>query len=142
MTGAFVLAPAFATTTIRIGTLALCEARLQLDARWPWIILLPLQPHLREIEDLPVQDRHRLMDEATAAGWAVRSIGQALLHPVEKLNVAALGNVTPQLHVHVIGRRRDDDAWPDPVWGKGAPEPYSEAALALALSTARESLGV
>ena len=54
------------------------------------------------------------------AGWAVRArSAKPCCVPVEKLNIAALGNVTPQLHVHIIGRRRDDAAWPDPVWGKG-----------------------
>jgi diadenosine tetraphosphate (Ap4A) HIT family hydrolase len=61
---------------------------------------------------------------------------------VEKLNVAALGNVTPQLHVHVIGRRRDDAAWPSPVWGVGSPQPYSGAALAAVLAAARGGLGL
>jgi diadenosine tetraphosphate (Ap4A) HIT family hydrolase len=138
----FALDPAFETSTLLIGRLALCEARLQRDARWPWIILLPRRAGLREIEDLSPDERHSLMDEAMAAGRAVRSIGEALLRPVEKLNLAALGNVTPQLHVHVIGRRRDDAAWPDPVWGKGAAEPYTDLALALALTAARETLGV
>ncbi len=138
----FTLDPAFETTTALIGALPLCGARLQLDARWPWIILLPRMAGLREIEDLRPTERAVLMEETMATGWAVRAVGQALLRPVEKLNIAALGNVTPQLHLHVIGRRRDDAAWPDPVWGKGAAERYSESALALAISTARAALRV
>ena len=59
-----------------------------------------------------------------------------------KLNLAALGNVTPQLHVHVIGRRRDDEAWPAPVWGVGAPRPYSNGALLVAQTAARDALGL
>ena len=138
----FILDPAFVATTARIGSLELCEARLQRDARWPWIILLPRRPGLSEIEELEAAERALLMEEATAAGWAVRAVGEALLRPVEKLNIAALGNVTPQLHIHIIGRRRDDPAWPNPVWGRGEAELYSDSALALAISTARESLGV
>jgi diadenosine tetraphosphate (Ap4A) HIT family hydrolase len=61
---------------------------------------------------------------------------------VEKLNVGALGNVTPQLHVHVVGRRADDGAWPGPVWGFGAAEPYPPGVLALALAAARQALRV
>ena len=73
---------------------------------------------------------------------AVRAMGQAALRPVTKLNVAALGNVTPQLHVHVIGRRPDDAAWPKPVWGVGEAQSYSDSGLMLAVAIARDALGL
>jgi len=117
----FVLDPAFKATSIFVTDLALSQARLQADARWPWIVLVPRAPGLREIEDLPAQDRAPLMEEAIAAGAAVRAVGEALGRPVQKLNVGALGNVTPQLHVHVIGRFTDDPAWPRPIWGVQKP---------------------
>ena len=69
-------------------------------------------------------------------------MGEALGRPVEKLNVGALGNVTPQLHVHVVGRRADDPAWPDPVWGRGPAAAHEAEALARALSAARAALGL
>ena len=130
----------FEPTSAAVGDLDLCTVRLQADARWPWLILVPRRPGVSEIDQLGPADRARLMDEQVLAMGAVRALGEALLRPVGKLNVAALGNVTPQLHVHVIGRRSDDAAWPSPVWGVGSAQPYSDTALMVALSAAREAL--
>ncbi len=126
----FILDPAFETGSAALIDLPLCAARLQLDARFPWIVLIPRRPGARELEDLSVADRAALMTEIVSAGVAVRAMGLALGRPVAKLNVGALGNITPQLHVHVVGRRPDDSAWPGPVWGIGDSASYDEAALA------------
>jgi diadenosine tetraphosphate (Ap4A) HIT family hydrolase len=134
--------PAFLATSEALGDLALCHARLQADARFPWIVLIPRLSRARELEDLTPRQRILLMDEILAAGQAVRALGEALGRPVAKLNVGQLGNVTAQLHVHVVGRRRDDPAWPGPVWGFGAAEAYAPADLARALATAKETLGL
>ena len=123
-----------------LAELELCHARLQLDARWPWIVLIPRRPDLTELEQLAAPDRLQLFEEMAAAGAAVRAIGAALGTAVDKLNVAALGNVVPQLHVHVLGRRRDDPAWPGPVWGFGQPEPYTAADLERAKAAAAPAL--
>jgi diadenosine tetraphosphate (Ap4A) HIT family hydrolase len=135
---------AVATDILRISepvaSLALCEARLMNDARWPWLILVPRRPGAREIEHLTPADRVLLIEEAMLAGAAVRAIGSALGRTVEKLNLGALGNVTPQLHLHVIGRRADDPAWPGPAWGAGEPVPYDAVALARALEAATLAL--
>lgn len=136
----FVLDPAFQATSVLVADLPLCQARLQADARWPWLVLIPRAADLREIEDLEPDARAMLLDEILAAGRAVRTLGAVLGRPVEKLNVGALGNVTPQLHVHVVGRRSDDAAWPGPVWGVGGVEPYGDDRLAAALAAAREAL--
>src|SRR5258707_1898656 len=138
----FALDPAFEASSMALARLALCDARLQADARWPWIVLIPRRAALLELEDLELDDRGLLLDEIVLAGAAVRAIGAALRRPVEKLNVGALGNVTPQLHVHVVGRRSDDAAWPGPVWGHGAAVAYSAETLAIALDAARRSLGL
>lgn len=138
----FRLDPAFVATSAALGDLPLCAARLQLDARYPWIVLIPRQPGLREIEDLSPADRIALMDEIVLAGGAVRAVGAALGLAVDKLNVGALGNVTPQLHVHVIGRRVDDPAWPGPVWGHSPAAPFDPAALEAAVAAARSALGL
>jgi diadenosine tetraphosphate (Ap4A) HIT family hydrolase len=132
----FAVSPDFLSTSEPIASLKLCDARLQADARFPWVVLIPRRAGARELEHLANGDRARLMDEIVAAGAAVRAIGAALGRPVEKLNVAALGNVTPQLHVHVIGRRRDDVAWPNPVWGWGQTRPYDAATQEAALQAA------
>jgi diadenosine tetraphosphate (Ap4A) HIT family hydrolase len=135
----FEISPAFLTTSEPLVSLGLCEVRLQADARWPWLVLIPRRPGAREIEDLPAAERALLIEEAVAAGAAVRAMGAALGRPVEKLNLGALGNVTPQLHVHVVGRRADDPAWPGPVWGVGVAEPYAPAALETVRAAALKS---
>jgi len=138
----FALDPAFVATSQALGDLRLCEARLQRDARYPWIVLIPRQPGLREIEDLSLADRIALMDEIVLAGDAVRAVGAALGLAVDKLNLGALGNVTPQLHVHVLGRRIADPAWPGPVWGHSAAEAFAPAALEAAVAAARAALSL
>ncbi len=121
-------------------SLGLCEARLQDDARWPWIVLIPRRQGAREIEHLNAVDRSQLMEEQVAAGAAVRAMGSAVGRAVEKLNMAALGNVTPQLHVHVVGRRSDDVAWPGPVWGFGQARAYGAEDLERSRSVAIDTL--
>ncbi|RAK67464.1 HIT domain-containing protein [Phenylobacterium kunshanense] len=138
----FELHPAFPPTSEAVGELALCHVRLQADARYPWLVLIPRIAGLRELEDLSPEDRSRLMEEVVLAGAAVRALGEAQGRAVEKLNIGALGNVTPQLHVHVVGRRSDDSAWPGPVWGVGTAEPPADDALAAALAVARRALGI
>jgi diadenosine tetraphosphate (Ap4A) HIT family hydrolase len=139
----FDLDPAFVATSEALGDLALCHARLQLDARFPWIVLVPrTETPARELEDLHPDQRRLLMDEILSAGQAVRLIGEALDRLAPKLNVGQLGNVTPQLHVHVVGRRPGDAAWPGPVWGCGTAEAYSEDELLSAIDVARQALGL
>jgi diadenosine tetraphosphate (Ap4A) HIT family hydrolase len=138
----FILDPAFEATSARVGKLTLCEVRLQTDARWPWLVLIPQKPGLREIEDLDAAARGVLIEEAVSAGEAVRAVGAVLGLPVEKLNLGALGNVTPQLHLHLVGRRAGDPAWPGPVWGVGTAVVYEAETLAMAVAAARASLGL
>ena len=138
----FEIDPAFVATSEPLGDLALSHVRLQSDARFPWIVLLPRRAKARELEDLEPGERDVLMDEILQAGAAARAVAEIMGRPATKLNVAQLGNVTPQLHVHVIGRRADDAAWPAPVWGFGVAEPYAPAALTAALTAARTALGL
>lgn len=138
----FELHPAFPPTSHTLGDLALCHVRLQADARFAWLVLIPRISGAVELEDLSANDHAELMGEIVTAGAAVRAVGEALGRPVQKLNVGQLGNVTPQLHVHVVGRRADDPAWPGPVWGAGAAEPYAEDRLAVAMAAARTALGI
>ena len=138
----FVPDPAFVATAAELGELPLCHARLQLDARYPWVVLIPRVAGARELEDLSSADRARLIEETVLAGSAVRAVADVLGLPVDKLNVGALGNVTPQLHVHVLGRRVGDPAWPGPVWGHSPSEAYEVAILARAVAAARGVLGI
>ncbi len=121
--------PAFQAGSVFAVDWPLCHVRLQDDARFPWLILIPRVSGATEIEQLSAADRAVLMDEIVRAGAVVRALGEAAGRPIDKLNVAALGNVTAQLHVHVVGRRRDDPLWPDPVWGRGGGEPHQPEEL-------------
>lgn len=114
--------PAFEAGSVAAAEWPLCHVRLQDDARFPWLILIPRVEGAVELADLSAEQRAALMEETVRAGDLVRRLG-----PVEKLNVGAIGNVTSQLHVHVVGRRRDDGLWPDPVWGRGPAGPYDPA---------------
>ena len=115
----FVLHPQLAADTAHVASLALCEVRLMEDARYPWLILVPRRDGLRDLIDLDEADQATLIREIAAASRALRDAFDP-----HKLNVAALGNQVAQLHVHVIARRTDDAAWPNPVWGRGPAQPY------------------
>lgn len=118
------LDPRLADDTHPVAVLELCELRLMDDANYPWLVLVPRVPGAVELLELDAARRHRLTDEIDLAGRTLR----ALFRP-HKLNVAALGNLVPQLHVHVIARYREDPAWPAPVWGRVAARPYPPEAL-------------
>lgn len=123
-TPSFTLDPRLAGDTHRIADLALSRLLLMDDARYGWLILVPRRPGLRELGDLPRADQHQLLDEIETARTALAALGA-----YDKLNLGALGNIVEQLHVHVIARRRGDDAWPDPVWGHGTRRAHAPAAL-------------
>jgi len=116
----FLLHPQLLADTHPVCELTLCSVRLMDDARFPWLILVPRQPFLRELVDLSADDQVTLLREINRASRVLQR-----LYRTDKLNVGALGNLVPQLHVHVISRRIDDDAWPRPVWGVGQAEPYA-----------------
>lgn len=116
--------PAFEAGSIAAADWPLCHVRLQDDARFPWLILIPRVTDAVEVDDLTAPQRQVLMEEQVRAGMLIRDLAQALDRPVDKLNIAAIGNVTAQLHVHVVGRRRDDGLWPDPVWGRAGARPW------------------
>ncbi len=120
----FTLHPTLARDTVEVARLPLCRALLMNDRRFPWLILVPEREAVREIHELSPADRAVLIEEIARASEAL----DRLFHP-DKLNVGALGNVVPQLHVHVVARTAGDPAWPGPVWGSGAAVPYSEDEL-------------
>ena len=132
----FQIDPRLVADSAPLAALKLCQARLFGDARWPWVVLIPRKPGAHEIEHLAAADRVQLMEEIVAAGSAVRAMGASLGRPVEKLNVGSLGNIVAQLHVHVIGRRADDPAWPGPAWGVAGKVAYDAAALMVAQTAA------
>jgi diadenosine tetraphosphate (Ap4A) HIT family hydrolase len=113
------LHPQLAADTHPLASLGLCELRLMDDANYPWLVLVPRVAEARELVDLDAAQRHRLTDEIDLAARLLRDAFRP-----HKLNVAALGNLVPQLHVHVIAREENDPAWPAPVWGRVAARPY------------------
>ncbi|HEY1071324.1 HIT domain-containing protein [Brevundimonas sp.] len=117
-TSPFLADPAFKAGSVFAADWPLCQVRLQDDARFPWLILMPRVAGAVELDDLSRDQRAALIEEVVRAGEMVRALAQAAGRPVDKLNTAALGNVTRQLHVHIVGRRRDDGLWPDPIWGR------------------------
>lgn len=110
--------------SLPVCDLPLCSVRLMRDGRFPWLLLVPRLAGAREIVDLPAETRAQLMEEIALASAALRSEAD----PCDKLNVGSLGNMVPQLHVHVIARRVGDAAWPGPVWGSGVAEPWPRGA--------------
>jgi diadenosine tetraphosphate (Ap4A) HIT family hydrolase len=123
----FALHPQLFADTLPVGDLLLSRVLLMDNARFPWILLVPRRAGLREMINLPEPEQATLSQEIAAASRVM----QALFEP-DKLNVAAIGNVVPQLHVHVIARFERDEAWPRPTFGFAPPAPYApEAAEAL-----------
>lgn len=121
MSARFLLDPRLVADTHAIGELPLSRLVLMDDARFPWLILVPRIAGARELIDLDERDQHALLAEINLVGRAL----ETMFKP-DKLNVAALGNVVPQLHVHVIARFSGDAAWPQPVWGRGEQMAYAD----------------
>jgi diadenosine tetraphosphate (Ap4A) HIT family hydrolase len=116
----FSLHPQLAEDTHFVTDLPLCRVLLMNESRYPWFILVPRRAGIREIHELTAAERSQLWAESDQLSRAL----MALFQP-DKLNLAALGNMVPQLHLHHIARFRADAAWPAPVWGKFAPQAYA-----------------
>lgn len=123
-TDAFKLAAEFERDSLWLADWPLCQLRVQNDANYPWFILIPRRVSLVEIIDLTEQDREQLWRESAHLSVFLKAEFQA-----KKLNIAALGNMVPQLHLHHIARYEHDMAWPAPVWGKAPAQPYTETQL-------------
>ena len=99
--------------------LGLCELRLQNDSRWPWAILIPQRQGIEEFHDLSPLDQAMLTFEMNLVSKSLQTVTRC-----HKMNIAALGNVVRQLHVHIVARWENDANWPGPVWGHGFAVPY------------------
>lgn len=120
----FVLHPQLAKDSVWVSDWPLCQLRLINDKNYPWFILVPRRPEVREIIDLTDDEQWLLWQESKKLCLLIKQV-----YAPDKLNTAALGNMVPQLHLHHIGRFTSDIAWPAPVWGKVAAVPYSEPEL-------------
>lgn len=106
--------------TVALGDLALCRVLLMNDSRYPWLILVPRCADMSEVFQLSAAEQQQLWQETSHVGQVLKDVFQA-----DKINIATLGNVVKQLHMHVVVRMQDDAAWPAPVWGNGAARAYT-----------------
>lgn len=136
-TNEFKLHPQLRADSLRVGQLELCELRIVNDSRFTWCLMVPRIPDLIELHHLPTAHRLTLFSE-------IEHVSEHLLAStiVSKINVAALGNMVPQLHVHVIGRHPDDPAWPNSVWTAGPGENYTKADAEALIVGLREKLSI
>ena len=131
----FVLHEKLKADTIELARLDLTLLLLMNARQWPWLILVPQRPDVREIHELPALDRTILMDEVAHCSRLLTDIFKP-----DKINIGSLGNIVPQLHVHVVARSKTDPAWPNPVWGTVTPKPYGAEELAARLDLLRMRL--
>lgn len=135
MTETFELDARLAADTHLVGDLELSRVLLMNDARFAWLIVVPRRAGMRDLIDLAIDDQHVLLREIGVCADALRDLDKP-----DKLNIAALGNVVAQLHVHVIARHEHDAAWPRPVWGAGTALHYDADALQRRLASLRAAL--
>jgi len=133
----FLLDPQLDADTRPVAELSLCTLRLMDDARFPWLILIPRKAGLADLIDLEGEARSKLTQEIDQVSAALKAVTGC-----DKLNVAALGNMVRQLHIHVIARFEGDPAWPGPVWGVGERQPYDRASAASLIERLRAELGI
>jgi len=126
-----------AADSVPVGDLALSRVVLANDANYPWLILVPRRAALVELIDLEQNEQVQLLAEIADAARVLKDITAC-----DKLNIAALGNQVPQLHVHVIARRRSDAAWPNPVWGVMPPKAYDPSERERLLDNIRRGLQI
>lgn len=117
----FTLHPTLKNDTVEVTRLDFCHVLLIRDKTYPWLILVPGKDGLRDLDDLNETERVQVMAEIDHVSKAMKRIFQPY-----KMNVAALGNMVEQLHIHVIARTQDDPAWPAPVWGAAPPLDYND----------------
>lgn len=130
------LHPQLANDCLQLGHFPLCRLLLLKDANYPWFILVPDREGISEIHQLSEADQQQLMRESSYLSKLLADLFKA-----DKMNIAALGNMVPQLHIHHIVRYRNDLAWPKPVWGLHPVKPYHDAELQALLDRLLPVLG-
>lgn len=131
----FQLHPRLEQDCIAIGRFELCRLLMMNDSQYPWFILVPERADLQEIYQLSTADRQLLIEESS---YLAENL--AVLFNADKMNIAAIGNMVPQLHVHHVVRYQIDKAWPAPIWGKFDTVPYTEQQIAENLARIKEQL--
>ena len=131
----FQLHPRLEQDCITIGRFELCRLLMMNDSQYPWFILVPERADLQEIYQLSTADRQLLIEESS---YLAENL--AVLFNADKMNIAAIGNMVPQLHIHHVVRYQIDKAWPAPIWGKFDAVPYTEQQIAGNLVRIKEQL--
>ncbi len=131
----FQLHPRLAQDCYPVASLPLCDLLMMNDSQYPWFILVPRRAELSEIYQLDQADRQQLLSESCSLAEQL----QALYQP-DKLNIAAIGNLVPQLHLHHVCRFTSDVAWPAPIWGKFPPSPYRHDQAQLQIAALQQAL--
>ena len=132
----FQLNPQLAKDCIDMGRFDLCRLLLMNDSQYPWFILVPEVADVREIYQLSKRQRGQLQEESC---YLAEQLAQ--LFSADKMNIAAIGNLVPQLHIHHVVRYRTDKAWPAPIWGKFSVIPYSDEQRDERLNRVKAQLG-
>jgi diadenosine tetraphosphate (Ap4A) HIT family hydrolase len=133
---AWSLHPQLEHDTTPVGDLALCRVAAINDADYPWLVLVPRRVGVIEIADLG-DDASLLMTEIAQVSRLLKEVTRC-----DKLNIAAIGNIVPQLHIHIVARQKDDPLWPKPVWGLGPPRAGETAAFTAFIAAIRNGLGL
>jgi diadenosine tetraphosphate (Ap4A) HIT family hydrolase len=133
----FQLHPRLKQDCIVIGRFELCQLLMMNDSQYPWFILVPERADLQEIYQLSKAERQLLAEESS---YLAENL--AVLYKADKMNIAAIGNLVPQLHIHHVVRYQADKAWPAPVWGKFTAEPYTDMQIADNLTRVKAQLGM
>jgi diadenosine tetraphosphate (Ap4A) HIT family hydrolase len=120
MTTIFQLHPRLKQDCITIGRFELCQLLMMNDSQYPWFILVPEKAGIKEIYQLSKSERRTLTEESS---YLAENL--AILYKADKMNIASIGNLVPQLHIHHVVRYQVDKAWPAPIWGKFAAVPYT-----------------
>ena len=131
----FGINPRLEGDSLFVADLPLCAVRLMKDANYPWLMLIPRRGDLIEIIDLPEEDQLQLMREIAKVSEILKAATDC-----EKINVASIGNMVSQLHVHVVARFQDDAAWPAPVWGAVPPLAYESNKAERLINTLQDAL--
>ena len=131
----FLVNPRILAVGVFVTDLSLSRVFLMNDSRFPWIVLVPRQANLEEIYDLSQKDQEILLAETMTIARLMKSLFDA-----DKMNIGAIGNKVRQLHVHIVARKENDAAWPEPVWGWGTAIPYDDLELDLLVQKLRTSI--
>jgi diadenosine tetraphosphate (Ap4A) HIT family hydrolase len=137
MTTTFQLHPRLKKDCIAIGRFDLCQLLMMNDSQYPWFILVPEKADIKEIYQLSKPERYILTEESS---YLAENL--ATLYKADKMNIAAIGNLVPQLHIHHVVRYRIDKAWPAPIWGKFDPVPYAQQQITNTIAQVKEHLKI